>query len=67
MSIHINPAHKGLLHKDLGVKQDHKLTEAEIQRGKHSEDPAVRRRATFAENAKHWHHHSGAKTHWSGK
>ena len=54
--IHIKPSHEGLLHKDLGVSKKKKLTESELSSARHSEDPAVRRRAVFAENAKHWHH-----------
>jgi hypothetical protein len=56
MSINIKPSHKGLFHKDVGKKPGEKITESDIQKGKHSEDPAERKRATFAENAKHWHH-----------
>ena len=54
MAIHINPAHKGRLHADLGVKKGKKLTAAEIDKAKHSSDPAERKRATFAANARKW-------------
>lgn len=54
MAIRIKPSHKGLLHKDLGVKQGKKLTEKQIEKAEKSSDPAVRKRATFAENAKKW-------------
>lgn len=55
--IHINPAHKGLLHKDLGKSPDKKLTKSDISKAKHSSDPAERKRANFAYLAKYvWHH-----------
>lgn len=52
--IHINPSHAGRLHKDLGVAPGKKLTQAQIDKAKHSSDPAVRKRATFADNARKW-------------
>lgn len=54
--IHIKPSHEGKLHEDLGVKKGKKLTVAEEEKAKHSEDPKVRERATFALNARKWHH-----------
>lgn len=54
--IHIKKSHEGLLHKDVGVSEDKAIPESKLQAAKHSSDPAVRKRATFAENAKHWHH-----------
>lgn len=56
MTIKIKPSHKGKLHKDLGVKQGKKLTSAQLAKAKHSSDPAERKRATFAENARKWNH-----------
>lgn len=53
-SIHIKPSHKGLLHKDLGVAAGKKIPEKKLEKAKHSSNPAERKRATFAENAKHW-------------
>ncbi len=52
--IAINPAHKGDLHRDLGVKQGEPLTLADLVRAKNSKSPATRRRATFAANARKW-------------
>jgi len=52
--IHIKPENKGKLHKNLGVPAGKKLTEGELERGKHSSSAAVRKRATFAENARKW-------------
>ncbi len=54
--IHIKAANKGKLHKDLGVKAGTKLTAAELAKGKDSKDPAERKRATFAQNARGWRH-----------
>jgi hypothetical protein len=54
--IHINPSHKGLLHKDLGKKAGKKLTVAEEEKAKNSSNPAERKRATFALNARKWNH-----------
>ena len=54
MSINIKPSHKGLLHKELGVKEGEKIPESKLESAKHSSNPAERKRATFAENAKHW-------------
>ena len=54
--IHIKPSHKGLLHKNLGVKKGKKLTMEQLMRAKHSSSGAERKRATFAINARSWHH-----------
>ncbi len=54
--IHIKPSHKGLLHKDLHVASSKHIPEGKLAKAEHSKDPAVRKRAVFAENAKHWHH-----------
>ena len=56
MAIHINPNHKGLLHRDLKVKQGEPIPEKKLEKGLHSSDPAEKKRAVFAENAKHWNH-----------
>lgn len=52
--INIKPSHKGLLHKDLGVAKGKKIPEAKLEKAKNSSNPAERKRATFAENEKHW-------------
>lgn len=54
--IHIKPSHEGLLHKDLGVGKDKPIPAGKLEKATHSKDPAVKKRAVFAENAKHWHH-----------
>jgi hypothetical protein len=52
--IAIKPSHKGLLHKDLGVKQGTPIPESKLEAAKNSSDPAERKRATFAINARMW-------------
>lgn len=52
--IEIKPSHKGKLHEDLGVPQGEKIPESKLAAAKDSPDPSVRKRATFAENAKNW-------------
>ena len=47
---------KGALHKALGVKQGKKLTMAQLEKAKNSENLLMRKRATFALNAKKWKH-----------
>lgn len=54
--IHIKPSHKGLLHKDLGVKSGEPIPASKLEKAAHSSDPAERKRAVFAENAKKWNH-----------
>jgi hypothetical protein len=57
MSIHINPAHKGRLHRALGVPQDRKLTMAQIEKAEHSRKASVRKEADFAAAARRFDHH----------
>ncbi len=54
LGIHIKPSHKGELHKDLKVPQGEKIPASKLEAAKHSSSPAVRKRATFAINAKKW-------------
>jgi hypothetical protein len=54
--IKIKPSHKGMLHSDLGVAKDKPIPEGKLKKAENSSDPAERKRATFAENAKHWNH-----------
>jgi hypothetical protein len=56
MAIHIKPSHRGRLHRDLGVPEGQKIKAAALERALHSKDPAVRKRANFARNARKWHH-----------
>lgn len=54
--IHIKPSHKGELHRDLGVPQGQPIPAAKLAAAKKSKNPKIRRRATFAENAKGFNH-----------
>lgn len=47
---------KGALHRDLGVPQDKNIPAKKIEKATHSNDETLRKRAQFAENAKHWNH-----------
>ena len=53
--IHIKPENRGKFTKYCGGK----VTSECIARGKRSSDPTVRKRATFATNARKWHHAFG--------
>lgn len=53
--IHIKKANRGKFTSYCGGK----VTDACIERGKDSNDPAVRKRAVFAENARGWQHADG--------
>lgn len=53
--IHIKPENRGKFTKYC----EGKVTSECIARGKRSSDPAVRKRATFAANARKWHHAFG--------
>jgi hypothetical protein len=54
--ISIKPSHKGLLHKDLGKKAGSKLSESDLDKAANSKNPAERKRAVFAKNARKWNH-----------
>lgn len=47
---------KGALHSDLGVPQGEKIPAKKIEKATHSDNETLRKRAQFAENAKHWQH-----------
>lgn len=53
--IHIKPENKGKLHKELGVPEGEKIPAKKIAAAKNSSNPAERKRAVFAANAKKWH------------
>lgn len=61
MAININPAHKGELHSELHVAQNQKIPEKKLAKALNSKNPAERKRAQFAENAKHFDHSSSGK------
>lgn len=52
--IHIKPSHKGMLHVDLGVPSDKSIPSGKLASAANSSDPAERKRAIFAQNAKGW-------------
>lgn len=54
--IHIKPSHRGLLHKNLGIPAGKPISLKALAKAKMSSDPAERKRATFAENARKWNH-----------
>lgn len=55
-SIHINPAHKGELHSDLGVPQGQKIPTSKLKAAEKTAGPAEKKRLVFAENARKWNH-----------
>jgi len=60
--IKIKPSHKGLF-----TKYCHgKVTQECINKGKSSDNPVIRKRATFADNARHFKHNLGGilKAQW---
>ena len=61
MAINIKPSHEGLLHKKLGVKQGSKIPASKLAAAKNSSSAATRKQATFAQNAKSWHHSGNSK------
>lgn len=61
--IHIKAKNKGKLHAKLGVAKGKKIPKAKIERAENSSSPALRKEATFAENASHWNHAAPASGH----
>lgn len=53
MTVRIKPSHKGLLHRDLGIPEGQTIPMDRIKAAEHSPDPAVRKRAQFADNFHH--------------
>lgn len=60
--IKIKPQNKGKFTEYCGGK----VTNECIQRGKHSSDPKIRKRATFADNARHFKHSFGGQLFQNG-
>lgn len=52
--IRIKPSRRGLLHKKLGVPAGQKIPAAKVAAAKNSSSPALRKEATFAQNAVKW-------------
>ena len=55
--IHIKPSKKGSFTSWCGGK----VTDECIRKGKNSDNPAIRKKATFADNARHFKHKSGGQ------
>jgi hypothetical protein len=58
-TIHLNPEHKGLLHKEMGIKQGEKISTEKLEKAKKNASPKEKQRIQFAENAKHFNHKKG--------
>ena len=58
MAIEIKKSHKGLLHKELGIKADEPISAGELMRAKSNAkktgNTKEMKRVTFAENARKW-------------
>ena len=54
--IHLNPAHKGRLHKHLGIPEGEKIPVEKLREAMKSDDPAIRKEANFALNARDFKH-----------
>lgn len=61
--IHIKKANRGKFTEYCGGK----VTSECIARGKNSSDPKIRKRATFAANARKWKHKDGGKIYLNTK
>jgi hypothetical protein len=59
--IDIKPSHKGELHAELGVPQGQTIPAKKLAKALDSGNAAERKRAQFAENAKHFSHSGGGK------
>jgi hypothetical protein len=55
-TIHIKASHAGRLHRDLHIPMGQPIPAAKLEEALHASDPAERKRAQFAKNAKHFHH-----------
>jgi len=56
MSIRIKKSHQGLLHRDTRTPAGKPISLKKEEAALHSRDPAERRRAQFAINARKFHH-----------
>jgi hypothetical protein len=57
----INPAHKGALHRELGVKQGEKIPEKRLVKASHSENPTLAKRANLALTLSKMHKRQGGE------
>ena len=60
-TIHLKASHAGLLHRDLHIPIGQPIPAARLEEALHASDPAERRRAQFAKNARQFHHPKKAK------
>lgn len=51
-----NPAHKGQLHRDLGIPEDQPIPVEKLHEAAKSTDPKIAQRARLALVARTWHH-----------
>jgi len=56
MAIKINPREKGTLRAFLGAKAGKDIPTAALNRAANSSDPAIKKKAVFAKNARKWKH-----------
>lgn len=56
--IHIKESQKGSLRKATHTKRNEKIPMAKLLAEKHSKSAAMRKKATFAINARGWNHES---------
>lgn len=54
--IHIKPENRGKLHQTAGVPEGKKIPVSKLEELKNSPNPATRKRANFALNARHFNH-----------
>src|ERR1019366_7100616 len=57
----IGPIKKGALHEQMGVPQGQPMPAGRLEKATHSDNELLRKRAQFAENAKHWNHAEGGE------
>jgi hypothetical protein len=55
-TIHLKASHAGLLHRDLHIPIGQPIPAARLEEALHASDPAERKRAQFAKNARYFHH-----------
>lgn len=56
MTIKIKPENRGKFHKDTDTPMGKKIPLSKIKKAEKSEDPAIRKRAVFAENSRKWNY-----------
>ena len=56
MTIRIKPSHQGLLRKETGTPKGKNIPMGVLERARRSADPARRKQAVFAINARSWSH-----------